>query len=150
MKLFKFSIALSFVLFMAACGSDSEDESPQPTYTAKELALHGGDSKYWVLTKELYNQVDITASYQPCELDNVYIFDKYDNYSIDAGPTTCVNDPEPDVSRGVFELDETNNTLTITQPDTSFTANIITLESASLVWEITVDGEVIQKTFSLK
>ncbi len=150
MKTFQFFATTLIALFISACGTDDTDETPQDNYTTKELALHGGNSKYWVLTKELYNGTDITASYQECEIDNVYIYDKYDNYSIDAGPTKCTNNPEPDVSRGVYELDETANTLTITRPDSTLTANILALESSKLQIEFTVDGEVIQRTFEPK
>jgi hypothetical protein len=138
---------LSLMVSIYSCGTDDTDEQPEPEFTQTQLSLHGGDSKYWVLTKENYNGVDITASYQECELDNVYIFDKYDNHTIDAGPTKCENNPEPDVSRGYYELDEANNTLEIGSADTSYTVNVIELSTSILKWDIEVDGEVIEKTF---
>ena len=142
-------IILSFVAIaiVYSCGSNEPDEPTESEFTQTELALHGGDSKYWILSKETFNGVDITASYLECELDNVYIFDKYENHSIDAGSTKCENNPEPDVKRGYYKLDEANSTLEIGSSDTIYTVRIMELSTSILKWDIEVDGEVIEKTF---
>ncbi|MFY0674585.1 MAG: lipocalin family protein [Bacteroidia bacterium] len=147
MKSVYFVISLAFLLSIYSCGTNGSDEQPEPEFTQSQLALHGGDSKFWMLTKENYNGIDITASYKACELDNVYIFDKYDNQSIDAGATKCQDNPEPDVKRGYYKLDEVNNTLEIGSADTIYTVNILELSTSKLKWDIEVDGEVIERIF---
>lgn len=150
MKNVYFFASVTLMSLIIACGGGETDEPTEPEFTATELALHGGDSKYWVLNKELYNGNDITASYQTCELDNVYILDKYENYQIDAGPTTCPNNPEADLVRGYYELDEVNNLLTLGNNDTVYTANLIEVASDILKWNIEVEGEQIERTFKPK
>ena len=150
MKQLLYILAITSVSMVYSCGSDGTDEEQQPEFTAMQLALHGGDSKFWILTQEKYNGVDITASYQACELDNVYIYDQYENQSVDAGPTTCENNPEPDVKRGYYELDEANKTLEIGNSDTIYVVNILNLSASELKWQIEVDGEMIERTFNPK
>ncbi|MBI1184916.1 hypothetical protein GC194_11635 [bacterium] len=141
-----FSLAIASTVFFSACSKKDNNDYPVK-YSDKELALQGGEEKYWLLSKELYNGEDITASFQPCEMDNVFKFDIYKNYSVDAGPTTCENNPEPDVVRGSYELDETKNTLKISTKDSVFTATLLDLETSKLRWQVEVGGETIEQTF---
>ncbi|MBI3142389.1 MAG: hypothetical protein HYZ16_06145 [Bacteroidetes bacterium] len=141
--------ALTLLLFIAACNPQEPDE-PIVDYTDMEWALHGGDERYWLLDKELYNGHDITASNQACEMDNIYVFDTYGNYNIDAGTTTCTVNPEPALERGGYTLDEPNKKITLKMADTTFTADLLKLENTTLQWKVLVDGETIEKTFKVK
>jgi len=150
----KNKLSLSFLVliaFLFACGgNDPVDEGTTPEFTPKELIFHGGDQRYWLLTKELISGTDVTSGYAACELDNIYIFDKYGNYNIDAGATKCANNPEQDVRIGFYEFDEANNKLKLGNSDTTYTVDILVLETSKLRWQVEVGGELIERTFTPK
>lgn len=140
---------IGFLMFIGACEPD-DPVDPVEDFTDMEWALHGGDVRYWLLEKELFNGHDITASYQACHMDNIYIFDTYSNYNIDAGATVCAVNPEPALKRGGYTLDEPNKKITLKMVDTTFTADLLQLENTTLQWKVVVDGETIEKTFRVK
>lgn len=150
MKTNIFALSCLFMLSMYACSPEEDTEevpNPADNYSNTELTLHNADRELWKLTKEYFNNVDITASNQPCEMDNVHIFQAQGNYIIDAGDSKCENNPEPDQVLGKFLLNEDETKITFTFPDTSFTAEILVLDGSEFTWETEVDGEMIKKQF---
>lgn len=150
MKLKLFSVALSMVFFMFSCGDDDPVfEPPASEYSTLELSLHGGSEKRWNLKKELLNGKDITSSFKTCELDNVYLYDASNKYSIDAGTEKCTENPEADVNRGYFKMDEEKMELELGLSDTTYFVSIKELTSEKLQWSIEIEnGDVIDRTFS--
>ena len=145
-----FIVAATF--FVSSCGNDDPptvDENPTSAYSTLELSLHDGDEKRWTLTKEVFNGTDITGSFDACELDNVYIYDIFDVYGIDAGASKCEVNPEEDFRRGYFELNEEEMTMKLGFSDTSYVVDIKELSSEMLQWSVKIEsGDVIERTFT--
>lgn len=136
------------LLLFTACGKDDEPEKPDASvYTEAELSLHAGATKYWLLHQELFDGRDITSSYKSCEKDDVHTFDTYGNYNIDAGVSKCSDNPEPDLVRGYFKLDEENQTIELGYQDTVFNCTLLKLATDELGIEYEVEGTKVQKTY---
>lgn len=140
---------LLFICFFSSCGEKDpiDDDDKKPEFTSKEMMLHNGDKRYWILTKEIIAGTDVTSGIDNCQLDNIYIFDKYGNYNIDAGATKCPNNPEDDVIIGFYTLDEANNKLTLGNNDTTIVCDILLLETSKLRWKAEINHEIIERTF---
>jgi len=144
-------LALFISVTYVSCGNDEPTTDDNPSeYTEKELSLHGGNQRYWKLKSDLYNNTDLMQSYKACEKDNIHVFDIHGNYNIDAGATKCTDNPEPDLLRGYYELNEEKNTILLSYGDTTFTADIIELSAEILHWQREVDGAIIQKTYKVQ
>lgn len=149
-SLLMFALLLVSLIYVS-CGDDEpKTDDSQTEYTEKELSLHGGNQRYWKLKGDLYNGIDLMQSYGECEKDNIYLFDIHGNYNIDAGATKCATNPEPDLVRGYYELDEAKNTLLLSFGDTIFTANIMELSAEVLTWQRVVQGDTIQKSYKVQ
>jgi len=150
MKTFSFSLIASLgLLFFSSCDKQDEPDD-EPTYTEAELSLHAAGTKYWLLHQEFFDGKDITSSYKECEIDNVHIFDTYGNYNIDAGVTKCPQNPEENLVRGYYKLDEEKQTLEIGYADTVVNATLVKLSTDELSWETEVEGIKVSKTYKPK
>ena len=135
-------------LLMASCGSDESSDPPKTEYSDKELSLHGGLEKFWLLSNEKIGGTDVTGTYKPCQLDDTYSFDVNDRYAISAGDTYCQDNPEPETIPGYFKFDEANSTLELSTADTVITVNILELSASTLKWKTTTDDGEWERTYT--
>jgi hypothetical protein len=98
MKKVLFSLSAILALFLSACTKEEDDVDID---VSKHVYLY---DSYWMLTSVLHNNdytnensptIDITSTFNQCELDNVYYFEPGGHLNFNESFMKCnANDPE--------------------------------------------------------
>lgn len=149
----KTPLSLLIVFFVISimnlsCSKDDANNETTNTQdvTNKATLFHANSSKLWKLTNEKINSIDVTDGLKDCVLDDLHKFDNIDNYIHDEGTIKC-DDDNPNENRYKYVQREDYKYLDISNNDTSYTAELIQLDTKVMIWKINADSDVIEKTF---
>jgi hypothetical protein len=140
------------VFFFASCTKGSD---PLPDKTPSEM-LKGGNWKlveaYSSKNKDgVHNTEDIYATLQDCEKDNIIIFDKESNVTLDEGPTKCNEfDLQTRVNQKWVLVSNTQIEFTNLPLKTTYEATIVQLSETTLYIRVTgtePDGTYFENSF---
>lgn len=130
-------ILLSLAVFSFTSCNKNDNETPEPKPTTAELLMGS-----WLTTKiEVRSDgvtTDATSFLDPCEVDDLMIFEKDGVFKFDEGATKC-DDADPQTTTGSWKLISNDKKITITEDGVPQKLTIIRVNNTELQMSIVED-----------